>query len=142
MATYTPNLNLELPDGTDNYSRQIINDNMTAIDNGYGTLDGYVFGNMLKVVEVTYPYYIASGASLVMTKSYFDVVQHVTPGYSILGVAGFSSGSASVAVCYVRPNSDDYFMCVRNDSGSAAGSALNPIIARVYLILIKDLPTP
>ena len=138
MATYTPNLNLTLPAGTENVSRQVINDNMTAIDNAYGTLESYMYGGMLKVAEFTKAYNIASGASLVMTQNDFNYA--VPTGYALLGLAGFSSGSANVSVCYVRPESDSYFMCVRNDSGSAAGSAQNPITARVRAIFLKDIP--
>ena len=36
MATYTPNLNLTLPAGTENVSRQVINDNNSAIDTAVG----------------------------------------------------------------------------------------------------------
>lgn len=38
MATQTTNLGLTLPIGTEQVSRQVINDNMTAIDNAVGAV--------------------------------------------------------------------------------------------------------
>ena len=40
MSSQTPNINLTLPTGAENVSRQIINDNNTKIDNAVGTLNG------------------------------------------------------------------------------------------------------
>lgn len=40
MASYTPNLNLKKPAGSENVSIGDINTNMDAIDTAYGTLNG------------------------------------------------------------------------------------------------------
>ena len=38
MATYTPNINLRLPSGTENISRSVLNSNFTAIDTAIGAV--------------------------------------------------------------------------------------------------------
>lgn len=47
MASQTANLGLTLPVGSENVSRQVINDNMTLIDTAYGAL------NQIKKVSYT-----------------------------------------------------------------------------------------
>ena len=48
MATTTTNLGLILPIGTENVSRQIINNNMQAIDDKFGNVDAAVGRNKLR----------------------------------------------------------------------------------------------
>lgn len=55
MSSQTPNINLTLPTGAENVSRQIINDNNTKIDTAIGTLNG----NLTKSIKSVCP--IAEG---------------------------------------------------------------------------------
>ena len=62
MSSQTPNINLTLPTGAENVSRQIINDNNTKIDTAIGTLNskltkpsnisyGDIIGTSLQQIE-------------------------------------------------------------------------------------------
>ena len=87
MASYTTNLNLKKPAGSENVAIGDINNNMDAIDQAYGTLNS----NMLKV-DTTTVTLSAKGSTV--------------GAFSNAGYVTISSDRNIVSVLPVLPNTD------------------------------------
>ena len=87
MASYTTNLNLKKPAGSENVAIGDINNNMDTIDQAYGTL------NSKYVVDKK-----TLGTSQSISVGNFEITFNVTKsGYSAIGIVGWSFEDRSVA---------------------------------------------
>ena len=128
MATQTTNIGLTLPIGSENVSLNVINGNMELIDEAVGELQEATDA-MLVTREFTCTYSAAAEGAVALTQNNFGY--EAPEGYTPIGIASFSSGSASAYVCYVQPTSASYFMYLY------ARTAITNKTARVTVLFIK-----
>ena len=141
MASQTTNLELVLPAGNENVSREVINGNMEILDGAFGELDeriDYVAQTLLYgfliTQEFTCTYSMAANEAKTFTQADFSF--SVPNGYEIVGIASFSSGSDSASVCYVQPGSSSYFMLLRSSA------AVSSKTARVTVLFAREVNVP
>ena len=90
MATYTTNLNLKKPAGSENVSIGDINNNMDTIDSAVGTLNDQIASYVkIQVVEVGATGSVSPNTNATVTK---DITSLVPSGYKLVGVAPCYSG--------------------------------------------------
>jgi hypothetical protein len=70
------------------------------------------------VRNYTYQYTVANGATKAISKSDFGIPTDYQQYYPV-AITSFHGGSENVRVIAVQPNSDNYTMVVRNESGSS-----------------------
>lgn len=144
MASQTTNLGLTLPVGSENVSLDVINGNMELIDNAYGTMDedvdylknGGMLYDFIVTQEFTKSYTISANQSVRFSRSDFNFT--VPSGYLIAGIASWYSGSQYVNTCYVRPDSNDYFMALQCGATAPNGT----VTARVTVLFVKEINLP
>lgn len=115
MATTTPNIGLTLPIGTENVSRQIINDNNTKIDTAIGTLNSKITNvDHAKIVFVSASVTIPTIAANAYASANVDVdypagtngIKTIVPRYTsagipiagAYGVSGAPSGKQRITI--------------------------------------------
>ena len=137
MSSVTPNLNLVLPVGEENVSRQVINDNMGKIDTAYGNLQGgvmrkvpfsvtvgdWVLDDGVYVAEFATEYVTASSSEFAFyTSSYSqyavsDIVMDKKPGGGALVFTTTDLPTGTIAgTLYVFDNNDGKIPVIMEDT--------------------------
>lgn len=95
MSSQTPNINLTLPTGAENVSRQIINDNNTKIDTAIGTLNSNL-DIKIPVSNITVAT-LCGRASELPVNSVFLFSMNSANSNSLVGKSGAGYGIAKVS---------------------------------------------
>lgn len=115
MASYTTNLNLKKPAGSENVAIGDINNNMDAIDAAYGTLNSKtsaelgVYSNRVQNVSSTEPAIVTKRGNVCVISGYIEYL--VSPTSSQTSILTIPSG--------YMPASNIYTTVVRASDGKA-----------------------
>jgi hypothetical protein len=105
MASYTTNLNLKKPAGSENVAIGDINNNMDAIDQAYGTMDSKI-ASMVKSYKITRD---TSGTShsITVPSSSWHLITIATNGTAAFWMGYvFCNGSGGLSTLEIKKGSD------------------------------------
>lgn len=133
MASYTTNLNLKKPAGSENVAIGDINNNMDTIDNAYGTLNSKLNGGIIKNLSIN----IHSGDTV------FNIGNGVRAMLQIIDSSPGNCGlyyiiSTSQSIVYVKEIMAAQNITLTGETGSLTINIPNGTRAIIFTSAIND----
>lgn len=134
MASYTTNLNLKKPAGSENVAIGDINNNMDTIDTAYGTLNSNITGHIIQSTN-----YVTTEAITVPAYSGKEIVAMNTAigqaNKNFISATIFTGTVAGLAVLFVHQTlwGDTKYLTAKNPSGNSLTIPAGTTIGIFYI---------